>query len=211
MPKGSTDRNLVGGICARAEDRCREPRRHLRLLPRGALPVLPRLEVHLRERLRSPVPAGGLRRHRSLRSRGSRQTHDTIRREAEGQELPRARLRPLRISFLPQGKSRLPSRLFLFLGYYINVMKFAVYILYSPKKKNLYIGQTSNLYKRLGSHFAGKVKTTKNRLPLILILQEYYRNRSEASKRERFLKSLWGVREKKRILAEYLKKRQKVV
>ncbi|MBI2592611.1 MAG: GIY-YIG nuclease family protein [Candidatus Colwellbacteria bacterium] len=90
-------------------------------------------------------------------------------------------------------------------------MKFAVYILYSPKKKNLYIGQTSNLYKRLGSHFAGKVKTTKNRLPLILILQEYYRNRSEASKRERFLKSLWGVREKKRILAEYLKKRQKVV
>ncbi len=90
-------------------------------------------------------------------------------------------------------------------------MNFVVYVLYSLKKKNLYVGQTINLYKRLESHFTGKVESTKNRIPLVLIRKEYYRDRSEASKRERFLKSLWSVREKKKILGVYLKNHNKVL
>lgn len=96
----------------RFQDRNEEPRHHLHRLPHDHLPILPNLEVHLRKRHRSPVPAGGLRRHRLLCPKRSRQPRDVLRREADRQELPRARLRPLRIILPPpQGESRLTSAL----------------------------------------------------------------------------------------------------
>lgn len=83
---------------------------------------------------------------------------------------------------------------------------FYLYILYSKKDKKLYVGQTNNLKARLGRHSSGKVLATKSRRPLVLIHDEFYKTRSEAFKREQFLKSLWGGREKGKILKKYLEK-----
>jgi len=84
---------------------------------------------------------------------------------------------------------------------------FYLYILYSKKDKKLYVGHTNNLENRLRHHNCGLVLSTKNRKPLILIYKEVYKIRKEVRKRELFLKSLWGGREKKKILENYLKKR----
>jgi len=87
---------------------------------------------------------------------------------------------------------------------------YTVYILYSQKVKNSYVGHTSNLPKRLKEHNAGKVKSTKNRRPFVLIHKETYTNRYDAMRREKYLKSLYGSRVRKQILKNYLlKKSQK--
>ena len=79
-----------------------------------------------------------------------------------------------------------------------------VYFLYSAKAKNVYVGCTNNLERRLREHNYGSVKSTRNRRPLVLIRSEEYNNLSSARKREDYLKSLYGYRERKRILKEYL-------
>ena len=81
-----------------------------------------------------------------------------------------------------------------------------VYFLYSRKKKNVYIGHTSNLEKRISEHNLGRVRSTRNRKPLILIRNEIYSNRYDALRREEYLKSLYGSRERKRIIKEFLEK-----
>ena len=53
-------------------------------------------------------------------------------------------------------------------------------------------------------HNSGFVAATKLRRPLVCIHKEMFETRSDAMKRELFLKSLWGSREKKRILKKYL-------
>lgn len=83
-------------------------------------------------------------------------------------------------------------------------MSYWVYILYSLKDRRLYVGCTSNLSRRLKRHKNGGVEATKFRRPLELIHQEQFQNKSEAFVRERFLKSLWGGREKSKILKNYL-------
>jgi len=64
-----------------------------------------------------------------------------------------------------------------------------VYILQSDVDRNLYIGSTSNLSKRLEYHNCGKVKSTKSRKPLKLIYHESLITKTMALKREHFLKS----------------------
>ncbi|MBI5470674.1 GIY-YIG nuclease family protein [Candidatus Kaiserbacteria bacterium] len=83
-------------------------------------------------------------------------------------------------------------------------VNYAVYILYSEKDKRLYVGCTSNLDERLARHRRGEVGATRFRRPLTLIHSEEFVDKAEAFNRERFLKSLWGAREKKKILREYL-------
>ncbi len=83
---------------------------------------------------------------------------------------------------------------------------YSVYFLYSLKAKNVYVGCTSNLEKRLKEHDSGLVESTKNRRPFILIHSEQYSTLSLARKREEYLKSLYGYRERKKILKEYLEK-----
>ena len=83
-------------------------------------------------------------------------------------------------------------------------MAYTVYILYSRKFKNVYVGCTSNITKRLKRHQKGEVPATKYRRPLELIHTETIENKEDAFNRERFLKSLWGAREKKKILHAYL-------
>ena len=81
-----------------------------------------------------------------------------------------------------------------------------VYILYSQKDDNLYVGCTVNLEKRIIKHKKGLVVSTKERRPLILIHSEEFKNKGKAFERERFLKSLWAGRFKKKIKEDYLAK-----
>ncbi len=86
---------------------------------------------------------------------------------------------------------------------YISIM-YAVYILYSLKDKKLYVGCTPDITKRLTTHHSGNVIATRNRRPLEMIWNEKFVDKGEAFNRERFLKSLWSSRFKKKIIREYL-------
>jgi putative endonuclease len=65
---------------------------------------------------------------------------------------------------------------------------FYVYILQSLKNKRLYTGFTANLRDRFNEHEKGKVSSTKNIRPLMLIYYEAYRAEKDARIREKFLK-----------------------
>jgi len=65
---------------------------------------------------------------------------------------------------------------------------FFVYILKSLKDKDLYIGYTSNLRKRLEEHNSGLTRSTKNRAPFRLAYYEAYTSQVEAKHREQNLK-----------------------
>ena len=67
-----------------------------------------------------------------------------------------------------------------------------VYILKSLKDSRYYIGETHNPESRLIFHNSGRQRSTKNRIPFILILVEEYNDRSEALKREKQIKSWKG-------------------
>jgi putative endonuclease len=77
---------------------------------------------------------------------------------------------------------------------------FSVYVLRSRKDGSFYIGQTNNIEKRIEKHNIGLVKTTKNRTPFDIVYTESYNRRREAMLRERYLKSIGGVKEKKAII-----------
>ncbi len=64
-----------------------------------------------------------------------------------------------------------------------------VYVLRSKDYDRFYIGMTSNLEKRLKEHNSGKTKSTKYYKPWNLFFYETFDNRSEARKREKWLKS----------------------
>ena len=65
---------------------------------------------------------------------------------------------------------------------------YSVYILYSKKYDRYYIGQTDNLKAREARHNNGLVKSTKHYRPWELVYFENYTTRSEAMRRELFLK-----------------------
>ncbi|MFH1979119.1 MAG: GIY-YIG nuclease family protein [Patescibacteria group bacterium] len=85
---------------------------------------------------------------------------------------------------------------------------FFVYILYSKKDHKLYVGCTINLIERITRHNNGHVKATCHRRPLECIYSEEFTSKADAFNRERFLKSLWAGRLKKKILTEYLNKQK---
>jgi putative endonuclease len=86
-------------------------------------------------------------------------------------------------------------------------MSYFVYILLSQKDKKLYVGCTNNLEQRLKDHNSGKVFATKLRRPFVIIYNEEYREKADAFNRERFLKSLWSARFKRKILNQYKQNR----
>jgi len=69
---------------------------------------------------------------------------------------------------------------------------FWVYVLLSQRDNKFYIGQTNNLKDRICRHNEGRVPATKGRRPLAVIHSEPFATRSEAVRRERYLKSLRG-------------------
>ena len=75
-----------------------------------------------------------------------------------------------------------------------------VYILKSLKDSGYYIGQTKNLNDRIKKHNGGQVQSTKSRMPFILVKKESFNTRSEARKRENYLKKLKGGNEFKKII-----------
>lgn len=64
-----------------------------------------------------------------------------------------------------------------------------VYFLHSLKNGDLYIGSTNNISARLKRHNDGLVRSTKGYIPWELLDFEEFSTRSEAFKREMFLKS----------------------
>ncbi|MFZ4592361.1 MAG: GIY-YIG nuclease family protein, partial [Ignavibacteria bacterium] len=70
-----------------------------------------------------------------------------------------------------------------------NSQMYYTYVLKSKKDNKLYIGQTSNLLRRIIDHNLGLVKSTKHRKPLYKVYHETFNTRSEAMKREKFLKT----------------------
>ncbi len=66
---------------------------------------------------------------------------------------------------------------------------FYIYVLWSNKIKKRYIGSTDSVEQRLNEHNTGRNRFTKGGMPWILVYTEQYSTRSEAYRRERFLKS----------------------
>ena len=67
-----------------------------------------------------------------------------------------------------------------------------VYVLYSLKDNKLYKGSTSNIAKRFHKHNSGGSKSTSRRKPFVIIHIEHFENKTEALKRERYIKGLEG-------------------
>ena len=78
------------------------------------------------------------------------------------------------------------------------------YVLQSMKDGNLYTGFTEDLKLRFEQHKKGLVESTKSRRPLKLIYYEACLHQSDATKREKYLKSFHGKMFLKRRLKSYL-------
>jgi len=69
----------------------------------------------------------------------------------------------------------------------------------------IYTGFTENLKRRLEEHKNGKVQSTKNRRPIKLIHYEVYFLKSDAQRREKYLKTSDGKRFIKQQLSDLFK------
>ena len=70
---------------------------------------------------------------------------------------------------------------------------YTVYVLKSIKNKKRYVGSTSkNAEERLFEHNSGTNSFTRQNKPFVLIYTEEYQSKTEALKREKFLKSGQG-------------------
>lgn len=67
-----------------------------------------------------------------------------------------------------------------------------------------YVGYTTNIQIRINEHNNGNVLSTKNRRPLKLIYWEGCLNQTDATKREKYLKTAWGKRYIKGRVKNYL-------
>ena len=66
------------------------------------------------------------------------------------------------------------------------------YVLLSKKDGKRYIGFTDDLQRRFSEHNNGLNKSTKDRRPFELIYYEACLSRTDAIKREKYLKTMWG-------------------
>lgn len=78
-----------------------------------------------------------------------------------------------------------------------------VYVLKSMKDGKNYVGYTKNLKLRFELHQKGEVVSTKNRRPLKLIYYEACINQQDATRREKYLKTIYGKRYIKNRLEDY--------
>ncbi|MFH1284097.1 MAG: GIY-YIG nuclease family protein [Candidatus Peregrinibacteria bacterium] len=97
----------------------------------------------------------------------------------------------------PSGKAPRPG------GAYVGSNMYYTYILQSGRDNRLYIGQTNDIEDRIVRHNKGEVTATKNRRPLKLLAMKSFETRAEAIKMERYLKSLKGGNEFKKILNQW--------
>lgn len=78
------------------------------------------------------------------------------------------------------------------------------YVLLSLKDKKFYTGYTKDLKLRFEKHSKGLVESTKDRRPLKLIYYEGCLDRSDATHREKYLKTYYGKMFIKNRLKSYL-------
>lgn len=83
---------------------------------------------------------------------------------------------------------------------------FYIYFL-KLSNEDLYKGLTSDLRRRIFEHKRGKVGSTRNYLPIELIGYEAYSLKTDAERRERFLKTTEGRRLLKRQYKDILSKK----
>lgn len=69
------------------------------------------------------------------------------------------------------------------------IIMYYTYAIKSESKNYIYVGITGDPERRIREHSLGYEKTTKPYRPFKTILIEKYTNRSDARKREKFLKS----------------------
>lgn len=83
------------------------------------------------------------------------------------------------------------------------IMFYYIYVLQSKIDNSLYVGYTTDLKQRLEKHNRGLNFSTKNKVPWSVIHYEAYKNRLDATRRERYLKTSQGSRLLKRMLKEF--------
>lgn len=84
-------------------------------------------------------------------------------------------------------------------------LQYCVYVLYSLKDNNFYIGYTTNLHERLTSHISGNSKATEFRRPFTLLFCEYYLSVHDATRREKYFKTTVGKKTLRLMLQNSLK------
>lgn len=67
-------------------------------------------------------------------------------------------------------------------------MSYIVYILQSESDGTYYIGYTSDLPRRLEEHNSGRTRYSSKKIPWRIVYTEEYKIKSDALKREKFLK-----------------------
>lgn len=80
-----------------------------------------------------------------------------------------------------------------------------VYVLYSPKVNQFYVGSTFDLKKRLGEHNTYNVPATKEWVPLQIVHYEAFKNKYDAYFREKWLKTGYGRRHLHKTLHNLIK------
>jgi putative endonuclease len=83
-------------------------------------------------------------------------------------------------------------------------MYYYIYVLQSQRDGNFYVGFTHDLEKRMKEHENVHVNATFHRRPLLLVYFEASLNISDATHREKYLKTSWGKRYIKSRLSNYL-------
>jgi putative endonuclease len=78
------------------------------------------------------------------------------------------------------------------------------YVLHSKKDGNFYTGFTQDLRLRFEQRAKGQIESTKDRRPLDLVYYEACLKRSDATDREKYLKTYYGKAYIKRRLKSYL-------
>ena len=82
-----------------------------------------------------------------------------------------------------------------------------LYIIESIKDYSHYVGISKNPKTRLIEHNSGKVRSTRNKIPWVIIYKEEHLDIKSARAREKYLKSYSGVKEKRDIIKKYTKKK----
>ena len=83
-------------------------------------------------------------------------------------------------------------------------MEYVVYILYSSTSNRNYTGLTSNLIQRYYSHSIFGKDSTSLYHPWILVHVEFFSDKAEALRREKYYKSGSGSRKKQELIKDYL-------
>lgn len=81
--------------------------------------------------------------------------------------------------------------------FYVNILK-------SIASNRLYIGKTADLKVRFSEHNSGQNASTKSYRPWEIIFYEVYVTKSDADRREKFLKTTQGHQAIHRMLYNYL-------